>query len=369
MRFIHSADWQIGMRAVHAGAAADVVRAARLTTAARVCELAARESVDFLLLAGDTFEDNAVDRGLVDRVAALLEGAGCPVYVLPGNHDPILPGCVWEHDAWRSARNVTILSEPSPFFVPGGILLPCPLRVRRSEKDTTAWIPGGVRGDAIRVIVAHGNAGELMAEEGGLPIPLDVPARTGADYMALGHWHSTVLFPNAGATRIAYSGTPEPTRFGETDSGNVLVVSIAEAGAVPEIRKERTSQLRWRQVGVGETIMAPGKLAEIARTLAQMPEQEKTLVEVVLSGLLFERDQDDVVRIEKTCSPYLHARIERAGLRPAPDDHDWVEHLPAGAARIAATRLKQMSANKGAEAETATQALLELYILAQEARS
>jgi hypothetical protein len=369
MQFIHSADWQIGMRAVHAGAAADVVRAARLTTATRVCELAAKEAVDFLLLAGDTFEDNAVDRGLVDRVAALLDGAGCPVYVLPGNHDPIQPGCVWEDAAWRFALNVTILSEPSPVSVAGGILLPCPLRVRRSQEDPTAWIRGDERDGIVRVVVAHGNAESLMTEEGGFPIPPDVPARTSADYVALGHWHSTVLFPSAGAMRMAYSGTPEPTRFGETDSGNVLVVSIAEAGAVPEIRKLKTGQLRWRQVGVEETITAPGKLAEIARNLAHMPEQDKTLVEAVLSGLLFERDHDELAHLEKVCSGYLHARIDRTGLRPAPEDHDWVEHLPAGAARTAAARLKLMSAGKGAEAETATQALLELFAFAQEARS
>src|SRR5688500_15452596 len=102
MRFIHTADWQIGMRAVHAGAAAEAVRAARLHTAARVCDLAVREQADFLLLTGDTFEDNAVDRGLVGRVAAILAATACPVYVLPGNHDPLQPGSVWEDAAWQS---------------------------------------------------------------------------------------------------------------------------------------------------------------------------------------------------------------------------------------------------------------------------
>ena len=124
---------------------------------------------------------------------------------------------------------------------------------------------GQSAGMRIRVVVAHGNAGEIMAEDGGFPIAMDTPARTAANYVALGHWHSTLLF----GTRMAYSGTPETTKFGEADSGNVLVVSIAAADAQPEIRKERTGQLRWRQVGVGETITAPGRLAEVARTLAR----------------------------------------------------------------------------------------------------
>lgn len=363
MRFIHSGDWQIGMRAVHAGDAAKTVRAARLTTAERVCQLAAKEAVDFLLLAGDTFEDNAVDRDLVEQVAGVLSGAGCPVYVLPGNHDPVQPGCVWEHPAWRSAGNITILSDASPVPVTGGILLPCPLRTRRSQEDPTAWIAPETS-DAVRVVVAHGNAGEIMAEDGGFPIGIDTPARTGADYAALGHWHSTLLF----GTRMAYSGTPETTRFGESNSGNVLVVSIAAPGTQPEIRTVRTGQLRWCQVGGGETITAPGRLAEVARQLAQMPEQDKTLVEVVLSGLLFECDQDELARIDNACARYLHARIDRCRLKPAPDDHDWINHLPSGAARIAADRLKTTAVGKGVEAEIATQALLELYTFAQEVR-
>jgi hypothetical protein len=168
---------------------------------------------------------------------------------------------------------------------------------------------------------------------------------------------------------MAYSGTPEPTRFGEPASGNVLVVEIAQPGAAPDIRTIGTAQLRWVQIGVGETITVPGTLADIARNLTQIPQQDKTLVEIVLTGLLFERDQDEIARIERACSHFLHARIDRARLRPAPEDQEWLEHLPAGAARIAANRLRHMASGNGADAETATQALLELYAFAQEIRS
>jgi hypothetical protein len=168
--------------------------------------------------------------------------------------------------------------------------------------------------------------------------------------------------------RMAYCGTPEPTRFGEPNSGNVLVVSISGSGATPDIREEKTAQLRWRQVGTGENITAPGRLAEIARELAHMPDPDKSLVEVVLNGLLFESDQDEIARIEKACARYLHVRLDRSGLRPAPEDHDWIDHLPQGVARIAAGRLKTSAAGKGRQAEIAMQALLELYTLAQEVR-
>ena len=87
MQFIHTADWQIGMRSVHAGSAAQKVRAARLRAAERVCETATQERADFLLIAGDTFEDNSVDRQLVIAVAGILASLTIPVFVLPGNHE------------------------------------------------------------------------------------------------------------------------------------------------------------------------------------------------------------------------------------------------------------------------------------------
>ena len=364
MRFIHTADWQIGMRAVHAGSAAEAVRAARMDAATRVCRMAEDEGVDFLLLAGDTFEDNAVDRASVEQVGALLGGTRCPVLILPGNHDPIQPGSVWEHPVWRSVANVTLLREAAPVTVPGGVLLPCPLRKRRSEEDPTAWIPSGGDG-GIRVVAAHGNVAGIIAEEGGFPIPLDLAARTGADYAALGHWHSTVLYPTA---RMAYAGTPEPTRFGEPNSGSVLLVSIAAKGAAPDIQIRKTAQLQWVRIGEGDPVTTPGKLAQFTRDLTNLPDPDRTLVDVTLTGLLFERDREEVGRIEQACSRFLAHRLERSGLRPAPDDHDWIRRLPAGPVQFAAERLQQACEGESDEARVAMQALLELYAIAQEAR-
>jgi hypothetical protein len=238
---------------------------------------------------------------------------------------------------------------------------------RRSQEDPTAWVnTEGLEG--IRVVVAHGNAGELMAEDGGFPIAIDTPERTHADYVALGHWHSTVQFRSNGAVRMAYSGTHETTRFGEPDSGNVLLVKIPEPCSPPEVSVKRVGRLRWHQVGTSQTITAPGKLAEIARTLTQIPDPQDSLVEVALSGLLFECDRDEVARIEGLASRFLHARMGRSQLRPAPNDENWIEHLPAGAIRMGAGRLQKVAGAGGDAGEIATEALLNLYTFAQEVR-
>jgi DNA repair exonuclease SbcCD nuclease subunit len=212
MKFLHTADWQIGMKAVHVGPVSQRVRDERLAAARRVVQAARSANAEFILVAGDTFEDNGVDRVLIQRVADILTEFGGPVYVIPGNHDPLVPGSVWEHPAWRAYEKIYVLKQAEPVEIPGGILYPCPIREKRSARNPTAWInTDGTQG--VRVGLAHGTIEGVSHEEPDYPIPRDAVARTGLDYLALGHWHSTVPYSAPdGTVRMAYSGTVNALR-------------------------------------------------------------------------------------------------------------------------------------------------------------
>ena len=86
--FLHTSDWQMGMKALQAGKAASTVKDARFDTARAVIDLANERQVDFILLAGDTFDDLNVPTKVIRRTVNVLNSAEVPVYVLPGNHDP-----------------------------------------------------------------------------------------------------------------------------------------------------------------------------------------------------------------------------------------------------------------------------------------
>jgi DNA repair exonuclease SbcCD nuclease subunit len=364
MRFLHTADWQIGMAAAHAGEAASRIRQARVDSARRVLEAAREHSVEFIILAGDTFEHNGLSRAAVAEIVRLLAAAHCPIFLIPGNHDPLQPGSVWDHPAWAAATNVNILREPRPITLAGGMLFPCPIMRKRSDHDPTAWIPNET-GGGIRVGIAHGNTGDLISE-GGYPIAFDAATRAGLDYLALGHWHSTTLFTSLGAVHMAYSGTHETTRFGELDSGNALLVDIPKPGSAPVVTKLRTGTLVWEQIS--ETITEQGKLADISRSLNAIPDASNRLVEVNISGLLFERECEELDRIRHASAQFLYARIQDVGLRPAPDDDDWIRILPAGVIREAAERLRGLASTAGEQGAVATQALRELYAIHSEVR-
>ena len=202
MKFLHTADWQIGMKAESVGTASQRVREERLQAGRRVVETAKQNSVDFILLAGDLFEDNAVDRSLVQKVADILAGFGKPVYVIPGNHDPLVPGSVWDHPAWKSSQYLVVLREETPLILDGCTLYPCPLREKHSGKNPTGWIKAP-KGKSINIGVAHGTVEGIQQDEFDYPIYRDAAERAGLDYLALGHWHSVATYPSTdGATRM-----------------------------------------------------------------------------------------------------------------------------------------------------------------------
>jgi DNA repair exonuclease SbcCD nuclease subunit len=346
MKFLHTADWQVGMKATQLGDKGERVRQARLESARGLVEEARREKVDFLIVAGDTFEHNGVDRIKVREVARILGGAGCPVFVIPGNHDEWKPGSVWEDGCWAEWPNVRTLGEPKPVECGDAVLYPCPVLAGDSKIDPTAWIQAS--GGKIAIGIAHGSV-ENAGYEQTMPIPRDAAAARGLDYLALGHFHSTTLYADAGGVvRMAYSGTHEPTGFREHDSGNALLVEIAERGAAPRIQRIRVGCLEWR--AYDWKIENPGEIAPLARELEALPAPERTLVKCALEGTLYGGDYEALGRLIETVEGrFLFGRCEANALAPHSDGPEWIEHLPAGYLQDAARGLLHDAAGNPAD--------------------
>lgn len=367
MKFLHTADWQLGMKAQNLGAVGNVIREQRLSTAKKVIEIANDHHVDFILIAGDVFEDNGVDRILIQKTADILSDFNRGVFIIPGNHDPLVPGSVWDHPVWKSSRNVQIIHEEKSLDLNGGILYPCPVREKHSGKDPTSWIPSD-RISGIKIGMAHGTVEGIHQTEPEYPILRDAVQRTGLDYLALGHWHSTALYSATdGLIRMTYSGTHETTKFGERDSGNVLIVEITESGAPPKITPVHSGLLSWEVIA--EDIREQGDLSRIREKIEAKENTKSTLIELNLNGLIFADEQQELQRIEEIISSrFLYARTITAQLRPSPEDESWLANLPPGMLRETAQRLRDLAdpnstGNRPKESspEIASRALLELY--------
>ncbi len=378
-RLLHTADWQIGMKAAHVGAAAERVRAVRLEAARRVVQLANQSEVHLLVLAGDTFEDSDVPRQLVQQVVDILRGARCPVLVLPANHDPLVPGGVYEHPAWRDVEpRVSVLRTSAPLEVGEATIFPAPLSRRSSPEDPTGVVPShsGAR-DRIRIGIAHGSlrgAGAPDAEiADDFPIDRGVVERGALDYLALGHWHVPSTHEVGGAPRIAYCGSHEPTKFGEFSaggkSGQCLLVTIDRAGAVPLLEALPTSILEWRQER--RTLAGAEDLALLRAQIDREPDPSRggTLYDLVLAGWLPPAALLDLLDLADLARErFLHARIRSSDVRARAEDDSWIEALPAGVPRAVAAKLSAIAGTEAEGAAVARTALELLYRLDREVR-
>jgi DNA repair exonuclease SbcCD nuclease subunit len=367
MRFVHTADWQIGMKAVHLGEKAETARRARFQSARRILEIAREQSAEFLILAGDTFEHHGIERAKVREVANLLATAPCPVYLIPGNHDPVGSGSVWEDDCWNRSANVHVLLAPETVKVTGGILYPCPAMSRTSAADPTGWIAGRA-GTGIRIGIAHGSVSGYSVMEDCYPIASDAADRLELDYLALGHYHSTAIYQGAtGVERTAYSGTHEPTAFQERDSGNVLVVEIAGRGVPPTIRKISTKVLVWESFA--RTIVSGGDIVQLENELGAIGDPEQTLVQCILSGVADDIDDNAVESIRELVeSRFLYGRFDRTALRIEGYRDEWIDALPPGYLQETARQLRT-DANAESPDEVAAGALAEFRRIWREIRT
>jgi len=202
---------------------------------ASVIDLAIREQVQVVLVAGDLFEHKYASRGTIQFIDEQLRRLrDVPVFISPGNHDPYVSGSYYETYPW--APNVHIFGpEPERVEVAG---LPVSVRgwgfpaweVRECQLGRFPQ-PDPRR---VNLVVVHG--GDAAYHPFGAP---DL-AGLGADYIALGHIHKEgVLLQQAGRVVARYSGSPEALGFGEPGEHGVLVGTVS---------KEYT-RLSWVPVG------------------------------------------------------------------------------------------------------------------------
>ena len=90
IRFLHTSDWQLGMtRHFFSEGAQERYNQARFDVIRTLGRIAEEEKCQFMAVCGDAFESNQVERKTVARALEALKEVPVPVYILPGNHDPL----------------------------------------------------------------------------------------------------------------------------------------------------------------------------------------------------------------------------------------------------------------------------------------
>jgi DNA repair exonuclease SbcCD nuclease subunit len=301
MRFVHTADWQLGMtRHFLAGEAQPRYSAARRDAVAGLGALAAEVGAEFVVVAGDVFEHNQLSPQVVSQSLEAMRAIGIPVYLLPGNHDPLDASSVYTSALFTAERpdNVVVLDRAGVHEVqPGVQLVAAPWRSKSPTTDLVAEALDGVPGDgAIRILVAHGGVDVLdpdPAKPGVIRLAAleDALARGLVHYIALGDKHSRTAVGSSG--RVWYSGSPEVTNFDdvEADPGHVLIVDIDEADHKRAVNVDARRVGRWRFLTLRRQVDNNRDIADLDLNLDHMTDKDRTVVRLALTGSLSVTDR------------------------------------------------------------------------------
>jgi DNA repair exonuclease SbcCD nuclease subunit len=372
-RFLHTSDWQIGISRAFLGEETGTRYAqARIEAVRRLARLAREEDCAFTVVAGDVFETNQVDRRTVSRLLEAMAGFPGPVYILPGNHDPLDPGSVYSRESFLQSKppQVQVLRDAKPIPTPAGIeVVGAPWISKHPRRDLAAEALSALAPSPgiPRVLVAHG-AVDLLAPDAEHPAVIrtlaleDALSRGVVSYVALGDRHSRTAVGTTG--RIHYSGTPEVTDFDEVDPGYALVVEVD--GSSVHVQPHRVGE--WSFVREELGISGDADLDRLEALLAGRAGKELCVLRLGLRGTLSLRGRarlDGILEHARDLLAALDLWESRTDLAVLPEDGDFGDLGLVGFAAEAVSELRGQVARGGPEGELASAALGLLVRLAR----
>jgi DNA repair exonuclease SbcCD nuclease subunit len=294
MRFVHTADWQLGMtRHFLNGEAQPRYSAARREAVARLGALCEQTGAEFIVVAGDVFEHNQLAPREISLSLEAMRSIGVPVFLLPGNHDPLDASSVYTSTLFLAERpdNVIVLDGVHELR-PGVQIVGAPWRSKAPTADLLGEVVAGLVDDGVtRIVVGHGGVDALdpdptKASLIGLDTAQAAVRRGAVHYVALGDKHSLTEVGDTG--RIWYSGAPEVTNYDdiEANSGHVLVVDIDERSADRSVTVQARPVGRWQFVTLRRAVDTDRDIADLDINLDGLADKERTVVRLALTGAL-----------------------------------------------------------------------------------
>ena len=284
IKILHCADVHIGASESFLGTLSARRRTETLLTFEKILDTALEKEVDIVLIAGDLFDSNKIEKEFAERVfAAIARIAPIPVVIAAGNHDPLTADSPFT--TRRLPENVHIFpGEYSCISFDS-------LQLRVYGKSFTGVYMHGdeqfnlpvPQDDFCNIAVLHGDtSGDINSDYNG--ITQNFIASTGLDYIALGHIHRRSELQKCGSTYYDYPGCPEGQGFDELGVKGVYLATVqkgaCELDFIPMSRRQH--------LAVKIDISSCGDPAEIApfiiSKLKEIPDFQENLYKIILKG-------------------------------------------------------------------------------------
>lgn len=371
VRFIHTSDWQLGMtRAFFSDEAASRFSQARIDAITQLGQLAQAQGAQFVVVAGDVFESNHLSRQILLRTLDALAALPVPVFLLPGNHDPLDAASIFlTPELLAAPEHIIVLRDMQPVAVPGvpGVeVVGAPWRTKHPNGDLCAQLAAQLAPAAgvIRIAVAHGQV-DLLSPDMSRPeiiASAEVEQALLAEkfhYLALGDRHSVYSVGASG--RIWYSGAPVATAFVEEKPNHVLLVDL-DGNQSCEVQPLLVGN--WQFIAEHRLLNDAQDLEDFRQWLEALPNKQCLAIKVSFTGsinLALAAELEELMEGQQTRFASLRTRERLTDLAVVPDQLDEDSVVLAGYAKSAWDELLQEASAGDA---IARDALLLFYRLA-----
>lgn len=376
LRLLHTADWHLGKRFLSFPEEAQkTLSRARMDVVGKILEMARRQRVHAVLCAGDLFDDPTPAQDFWAGLAKTFHDhpTEAPVFLVPGNHDPLTKESVWHTGHPFRARlpgwvHVVDRDDFSYEITSEAVLYARPCRSKAGENDPAMALPAREPGDSrLRIGCVHGSTFDIPRYQTNFPIRRDAGVQRGLDYLAIGDTHSFRDVTPKLPVPTVYPGTPEPTSFDEPGAGKVAVVALFRRGFRPRVEEAQVAAWSWVDVrcrGMNEL-----------RALLTRPDLERHVVRLHLDMTVSLAEESELSRIlqdlEGTTATHGRAGIlvvDRTGLRVQAGSANAFPDDLAPVLKDTVARLDRIIAETAdeAEREKANRALSHLYKLLQQ---
>lgn len=376
LRLLHTADWHLGRRFPSFGEEAQKkLSRARLEVVARILEVARRNAVNAVLCAGDLFDDPDPSQDFWQGLVKVLRNQASPhvpIFLVPGNHDPLTSESVWapQHPFRAQLPDWVHVVDRDDFVYDLGAnatLYARPCRSKAGENDLAMALPAREVGDErLRIGCVHGCTFDIDGYQTNFPIARDAGVQRGLDYLAIGDTHSFRDVSPTLPVPTVYPGTPEPTNFDEPGAGQVALVALFRRGTRPRVDTERVGFWHWTDVRCRD-------MQELRRFLTTQ-DLDHHVIRLHLDMVVSLSEESEVERIVRDLqgTEATHGRVgilvvDRSNLTVQAGSGDaFPDDLPP-VLKDTVARLDRLVAEASGEPERAkaTRALAHLYRLLQ----
>lgn len=280
-----------------------------------IVDTARKQDVDILLISGDLYEHDYVNKSTIYYVNELLGSlSGKEVFIIPGNHDPYIANSYYRNFAWSG--NVHILTAEHPCVALEG-LGACIYGIGFSsfyEDKPLAYDLRPADPDGINILLVHGTVDMDLGRNLYNPVESSKLASLGMDYIATGHFHNRI--DNIGNKGIIYNpGSPEPLGFDETGTHGVFLGCIKKSDSTHKTLDISFVELNKRKYEVVEVDVSGCNTEDkvIGRILGSIGSRDtdSSLFHLTLKGYVEHDYRIDVRHVEEVINEsFFYARIK-----------------------------------------------------------